>query len=138
MAPPPVNEFSSWNYVGMSSNANSAPTGNTGATFASKLKSVGGGGTIGIWAFGITAVGLFIGAFVSMTKFVGSKDDWNVIQPQITKILILTLVGTITLMIAALLYFMQDPARTIYFILVLSCLTLGMSFSALAISAISR
>ena len=122
----------------MSSNANSAPTGNTGTTFASKLKAVGGGSTVGVWIFGIMSVGLFIGSFVSMSKFVGSKDDWNVIQPQITKILVLTLIGTITLMIAALLYFMQDPARTIYFILVLSCLTLGMSFSALAISAISR
>lgn len=120
----------------MSSNAATAPTGNS-TSFASKVKSMGGM-NIGIWIFGITSVGLFIGAFRNMSQFVGSKDDWNVIQPQITKILILTLIGTFGLIITSLLYFIQDSSRTIYFILVLSCLTLGLSFSALAIAAISR
>jgi len=73
-----------------------------------------------------------------MSQFVGSKDDWNVIKPQITKVLILTLIGTVGLIIASLLYFIQDSAKTIYFILVLCCLSLGMSYSALAIAAISR
>ena len=120
----------------MSSNSNSKPPTN-GETGGSKASSMGGG-MIGIVLFGLTSVGMFIGAFVSMSNFVGSKDDWNVIQPQITKIWILTLIGTFGLIIAALLYFIQDPERTIYLILVLSCLTLGLSFSSLAISAISR
>jgi hypothetical protein len=119
----------------MSSPAAAAPTG---MNVGSALRSVGGGGTIGIWIFGIVSVGLFIGAFVNMSKFVGSKDDWNVIQPQITKILMLTLIGTFGLIVTSLLYFIQDSARTIYFILVLTCLALGLSFSALAIAAISR
>jgi hypothetical protein len=95
-------------------------------------------GNAGIIIFGVVSVGLFIGAFVNMSKFVGSKDDWNLIQPQITKILILTLIGTFGLIVTSLLYFIQDSEKTIYFILVLSCVTLGLSFSALAISAISR
>ena len=95
-------------------------------------------GNAGIIVFGVVSVGLFIGAFVNMSKFVGSKDDWNLIQPQITKILILTLIGTFGLIVTSLLYFIQDSEKTIYFILVLSCVTLGLSFSALAISAISR
>jgi hypothetical protein len=124
----------------MSSTNTSTSTGtgstNSGTTSGSKLKSMatGYGGIIG---FSLLAIGLFIGAFVSMSNFVGSKDDWNLIQPQITKILILTLIGTFSLMAAALLYFIQDSARTIYFILVISCLSLGLSFSSLAISAIS-
>lgn len=123
----------------MSSNANSSTTGSQLSTSAltMKFKSMNNS-SIGIWIFGIISIGLFIGSFVSMSNFVGSKDDWNRIQPQITKILILTLIGTVTLTIASLLYFIQDSARTIYFILVMSCITLGMSFSALAISAISR
>lgn len=123
----------------MSSTNNSKPptTGETGGTLGSKMASAGSG-MIGIVLFSLVSIGLFIGSFVSMSKFVGSKDDWNLIQPQITKILILTLIGTFGLIIAALLYFIQDSARTIYFILVLSCLTLGLSFSSLAIAAISR
>jgi hypothetical protein len=123
----------------MSSTNTSTSTGTgttSGSSSGSKLKSMatGYGGIIG---FSLLAIGLFIGAFVSMSNFVGSKDDWNLIQPQITKILILTLIGTFSLMAAALLYFIQDSARTIYFILVISCLSLGLSFSSLAISAIS-
>ena len=120
-----------------SSNASTNVSTGTGGTTGSKLKSMatGYGSIIG---FTLLALGLFIGSFVSMSNFVGSKDDWNLIQPQITKILILTLIGTFALIVAALLYFIQDSARTIYFILVLSCLSLGLSFSSLAISAISR
>jgi hypothetical protein len=126
--------------IRMSSNAkNNAPTTNAevGGTTGSKLMSAAKG-SYGIITFSVISVALFIWSFVSMSQFVGSKDDWNLIQPQITKILILTLIGTFGLIIAALLYFIQDSARTIYFILVLSCISLGLSYSALAISAISR
>jgi hypothetical protein len=88
--------------------------------------------------FTVIAVGLYIASFVTVSNFVGSKDDWNIIKPQITKIWGLTLGGTVALMIASFLYFVQDPSRMIYFILVLTCLTLGLSFSAMAIAAISR
>jgi|UniRef100_A0A6C0DZ32 hypothetical protein len=122
----------------MSSNSNSKPpTNGETSTLTSKMASAGSG-MIGVIIFSLVSVGMFIGAFVSMSNFVGSKDDWNLIKPQITKIWILTLIGTFGLIIAALLYFIQDSARTIYFILVLSCLTLGLSFSSLAIAAISR
>lgn len=126
----------------MSSNAkpNTTSTGNTvgiGGTNGSKFLS-GNMGTAGIVIFGLISIGMFIGSFVSMSKFIGSKDDWNVIQPQITKIWILTIIGTIGLTIASLLYFIQDPARTIYYILGLCCISLGLSFSALAVAAISR
>ena len=119
-----------------STNSGSTNVTTTGTGMGSKISSMASG-KVGITIFTLTAVGLFIGAFVSMSNFVGSKDDWNLIQPQVTKILILTLIGTFSLMAAALLYFIQDSARTIYFILIVCCLSLGLSFSALAISAIS-
>ncbi len=124
----------------MSTNNSKPPTGNAGSggNMGSKIAAVATGGNIGIAIFGITSIGLFIGAFVSMSNFVGSKDDWNLIKPQITKIWILTLIGTATLIIASLLYFIQDSARTVFYILALTCVSLGLSFSALAISAISR
>lgn len=124
----------------MSSNNSKTPTGNSGmgGTMGSKIASVATGGNIGIALFGIVSLGMFTGAFVNMSNFVGSKDDWNLIKPQITKIWILTLIGTATLIIASLLYFIQDSEKTIYYILALTCVSLGLSFSALAISAISR
>jgi hypothetical protein len=125
----------------MSSTGNSTPTGNansgTGGTMGSKVKSIAGG-IGGIVTFTLISIGMFIGAFVSISKFVGSKDDWNLIQPQITRVLIFTLIGTFGMIIAALLYYVQDPAKTTYFVLVVCCLSLGLSFSSLAIAAISR
>lgn len=120
-----------------SSNGNSPTNSGTGGTLGSKIMT-GAGGMAGIVIFSLVSVSMFIWSFVSMSNFVGSKDDWNVIKPQITKIWILTLIGTFGLIVAALLYFIQDSARTIYFILVLSCVSLGLSFSALAVSSISR
>jgi hypothetical protein len=125
----------------MSSNNARSPTTNNatpitdmlGSKFASSAKE-----NIGIILFTVVSVGMFISSFVSMANFIGSKDDWNLIKPQITKILILTLIGTFGLIVASLLYFIQDSAKTIYFILILSCMSLGLSFSALAISAISK
>jgi hypothetical protein len=95
-------------------------------------------GNIIIGLFTVTSISLFIASFVTMSQFVGSKDDWNIIQPQITKVLIFTIIGVFGLIVASLMYYIQDPAKTIYFILVLCCVSLGLSYAALAIAAISR
>lgn len=116
----------------MSSVNNSITTAST-----SKMPSFAKG-YIGISIFTVLAIGMFIGSFISMSNFVGSKDDWNLIQPQITRVLIFTLIGTFGLIVASLLYYVQDPEKSIYFILIVCCLSLGLSFSSLAIAAISR
>jgi hypothetical protein len=121
----------------MSSNNTSRSTVNTSDATLSKITS-NVKDNLGIIVFGVISISMFISSFVSISNFVGSKDDWNLIKPQITKVLILTLIGTFGLIITTLLYFIQDSAKTIYFILVLTCISLGLSFSALAISAISR
>jgi hypothetical protein len=123
------------------STGNSTPTASsnsgTGGSSGSKVSSFAKGYG-GIAVFSVLAIGMFVGAFVSMSNFVGSKDDWNLIQPQITRILIFTLIGTFGLIVAALLYYVQDPAKSTYFVLIVCCLALGLSFSSLAVAAISR
>jgi hypothetical protein len=115
------------------------PVSPTKALDMSAFKSMSGRpSVIATVIFTILAIGLYIGSFVTMSNFIGSKDDWNIIKPQLSKIWGLTLGGTVALMIASFLYFVQDPTRMIYFILILTCVTLGLSFSAMAIAAISR
>jgi hypothetical protein len=123
----------------MSSTGSSVSTNSpaAGGTIGSKVKDV----ATGKWAVGlagVVSISLFIASFVSMSQFAGSKDDWNLIQPQITKVLILSLIGTFALIVASLLYYIQDSSRAMYFILVLCCVSLGLSYSALAVAAISR
>lgn len=110
------------------------------ATAGSSASSVGSffGGAPGIVITTIIGIAMFVSAFVSSSKYVGSKDDWNQVQPQITRVLIYTLIGTFAFMLAALLFFIQDSAKAMYFIMVVCCLSLGLSFSALAVAAISR
>lgn len=126
----------------MSSNSTKLTTvaANSGSATSMTPAKVGSffSGKIGIIIASIVSLGMFIGSFVSASQFLGSKDDWNTIKPQITKIWILTLVGTFGFMIAALLFFIQDSAKAMYFMIVISCLSLGLSYSALAVAAISR
>lgn len=118
----------------MSSNKNqSTPTTDTSTSSSNVDRKM-----ILLILSGIGAAVCYIWSFVSISNFVGSKDDWNAIKPQITKIWILTLIGSLCLFIASALYVLQDPHKTMYFLLGISCLSLGLSYSALAISAISK
>jgi|UniRef100_A0A6C0DE52 hypothetical protein len=94
--------------------------------------------TTGMIVCGILAVGLYIGSFVVISQFVGTKDSQNQIKPEINKILGLTIGGSFALFLALLLYFIKDPSNIIYIVLIMSCITLALSYSALAISAISK
>jgi hypothetical protein len=86
----------------------------------------------------LITLGLYVASLITTSKFLGSKDDWNVIQPQITLVLILSMIGTIIFTIAALLYFIKNPDKAVYFGVVVSCISLGMAYSAISISAISK
>jgi hypothetical protein len=87
---------------------------------------------------GLVFVSLFIAAFVEMQSFVGSKDDWNQLKPQLTKITILVTLGMIAFAIASVIYFTQNPAKSIYFTIVISTIALGLAFMSLSVAAISR
>jgi hypothetical protein len=122
----------------MSANTIKMNTGQAmGGVSASKVGSMFSG-TPGIVICSVIGISMFIGAFVSASQFVGSKDDWNKVQPQIQRVMILTLIGTIVLMAAVLLFFINDSAKAMYFILIACTLSLGLSYAALAIAAITR
>ena len=87
---------------------------------------------------GLVFVSMFIASFVTMSNFVGSKDDWNILKPQLTKIIILVMIGIFAFVIASLMFFIQDPQKSIYFTIVISGLSLGLAFMALSVAAISR
>ena len=87
----------------------------------------------------VIAIGMFIAAFVTTSQMVGSKDDWNLIQAQVVKILVLTLIGTVCFTIAIMIFcHTLNPTDIVYVLIPISCLSIGLSYSALAISAISR
>ena len=94
--------------------------------------------TTGMILCGLLAIGLYIGSFVVISQFVGIRDSQNQIKPQVNKILGLSIGGSFLLFLALLLYFIKDPGSIIYILLIITCITLALSYSALAVSAISK
>lgn len=88
---------------------------------------------------GVVAASFFITSFVLAGKFLGSEERWEKIQREVvSKILPLTLVGTLALFVTCALYILQDPHKTMYLLLVLGCLSLGLAYSAVVISVIAK
>jgi hypothetical protein len=55
-----------------------------------------------------------------------------------TKVWPLTIIGSIFLFITSAIYILQDPHNTMYYLLVLGCISICLSYSALVISLISK
>ena len=94
-------------------------------------------GTIGIAACGITAIVLFISACTQTSAFIGDTATWRAIKPQISRIWWQTSIGAILLFIGMFIYALQYSRASALFSLVISCLSLGLSFAAISMSAIS-
>ncbi len=86
----------------------------------------------------LTAVGLFIGSYVSTASFLGTKEDWNNIQKKVTVIVGLSIGATIALALAALLYFISDERKAVYYTIIVSTLAIGMSYASIAVASISK
>lgn len=103
-----------------------------------KLKTVATPSNITFWISVILFICFFIVAFVRISKFAGNREDWNDLKPQLTEVLIYVLTATFAFAIAAMLYFIQDPQKAIYFSIIVSSLSLGLAFSGLVIACITR
>lgn len=87
----------------------------------------------------VLTAGFFIASFILTSLTLGSDSGWEKIKREVmTKVWPLTLIGTLCLFITSAIYILQDPHKTMYFLLVVCCLALGLSYSALVISVISR
>jgi uncharacterized membrane protein len=87
----------------------------------------------------VLTVVFFITSFVMTSSALGSENTWEKIKREVmTKVWPLTLIGTLFLFITSAIYILQDPQKTMYFLLVLCCLAVGLAYSALVISVIAK
>ena len=93
---------------------------------------------ITFWLAIVLFISFFITAFVRISSFAGNREDWNDLKPKLTEVLIYVLVATMAFVVAALLYFTQDPQKAIFFSIIVSSLSLGLAFSGLVIACITR
>lgn len=120
----------------MSSNSSSSTVTSSAAT-SSVFSTLAANWPI-VLAGAVTSA-FFITSFVLTSQFVGSSDRWEEIKREImSKVWPLTIVGTIGLFITCSIYILQDPKKSMYFLLVLGCISIGMAYSSLVISIISK
>jgi len=90
--------------------------------------------------FGIIAIALYITTYVILGKNMSSSDDWNIVKSNLVKVWIMSVSASIALFLALMMYYKEVQGRDMYmyFILGIACLSLGLSYAAFAITAISR
>ncbi len=94
------------------------------------------GGIVG----GLTVIGLTMATFLLSQVYLGTKDDWETIQKKANLSTGILMGSTTLLGIGALVYLYFFPPAEVtsvmYYLLAGSCLSLGLSYSAFALSPI--
>lgn len=94
-------------------------------------------GSMTIIGCGLGSIGLFIWSSILTSNLIGDTENWRAIKPQIKRIWWQTLIGTVILFIGMFAYVLQYEKASVVFILLISCISLALSFSAISMSAIS-
>jgi hypothetical protein len=83
----------------------------------------------------ILAIGQFIYATILASQSNSQGQKWGLIAPQVTKIIIMTLLGSFALFVVSVLYYLQNPSGIVYFILAITLLTMNLAYAAYAFGA---
>ena len=86
------------------------------------------------------ALGAFGYSFYNSSTYLGSKDNWNELQPVFPSIYIPVIIGTIILCIALGIYMsqMMSNPNILYMLMVISILALGFSYTAVAMAVLTK
>ena len=95
------------------------------------------GWSIFIICLGIAAIVLFILSSIQTSNLIGGTENWRAIKPQIKNIWWQTAIGAVILFIGMFFFVLQYEKTSVVFILIISCLSLGLSFASISMSAIS-
>jgi hypothetical protein len=94
-------------------------------------------GSMAIIGCGIASIVLFIRSTMATSDLIGDTENWRAIKPQIKRIWWQTAVGAVILFIGMFIYTIQYNEASVKFILIISCISLALSFASISMSAIS-
>lgn len=92
----------------------------------------------GMILLGLIAIGLYVWSFIMVSNNIDSKNDLDKIKQALPKIWGLTISGSIAVSLSFLFYFIYDSDKAINIMLLLSCLTFGLTYSTLCFSLLSK
>jgi hypothetical protein len=87
---------------------------------------------------GIVGLGLYIWSAITVAQAHSASEDYTILKNTVPTLIAQTLVGTLLLYLALLMYVIQDLNVMIYILVVMVFLTFGLSYTAVAIAAMSR
>jgi len=117
--------------------SSSAPTASSASSVSTGTQ--GTNGAMGIMIFmGIVGIALYIWSAVTVAQAHSSSQDFKVLKNTVPTLIGQTLVATLLLYAAMLMYVIQDLHVTIYILIAMVFLTFGLAYTAVAIAAMSR
>ena len=87
---------------------------------------------------GIVGLGLYIWSAITVAQAHSASEDYTILKNTVPTLIAQTLVGTLLLYLALLMYVIQDLNVMIYLLVAMVFLTFGLSYTAVAIAAMSR
>lgn len=87
---------------------------------------------------GLVGLALYIWSAITVSNAHSAPEDYGGLKNTVPTLIAQTLVGTLLLYGAMLLYVIQDLNAMIYILVTMVFLTFGLSYTAVAIAAMSR
>ena len=87
---------------------------------------------------GLVGLGLYIWSAITVAQAHSASEDYGVLKNTVPTLIAQTLVGTLLLYLALLMYVIQDLNVMIYILVAMVFLTFGLSYTAVAMAAMSR
>jgi len=88
-------------------------------------------------AFGIAGL-FFVASFGVACSFLGNSDHWNDIAQKAGAMIGLSCAGTLVFAVSSYFFFSIEPKYSQYFMIITSSLALGLAYTAIVISAMSK
>lgn len=92
----------------------------------------------GMILLGAIAVGLYIWSFIMLSNNMSSTNDLDQIKRSLPKVWGITIAASIALSLAGLFYFLYDSDKAITILLIITCLTFGLSYSSMCFTILSK
>jgi hypothetical protein len=87
---------------------------------------------------GVVAVALWFGVFTVTSRANGDNGNiWRNIQGQVVKVVSSSMIAMFILLVASIIYFIQDQTKSIYVIFILVAFASILSYSAMAASSVN-
>jgi len=86
----------------------------------------------------VIVIGIFIACFSHITTFVGSNDSREFMKTSLNNATIITLVGTVCMIAAAIAFYQINPAMMMHILFFMAFMGFGLAWAACAIALIKR